>query len=91
MAEPIKCGSTIRLSHQASFKNLHSHGVESILSKQQEVTAYGQGDGEGDGGDNWLVQCSTTFWTKDQPFRLKHVDTGKFLGTAKKTEINQET
>lgn len=41
LAEPIACGSLIRLTHLSTQKNLHSHGVESVLSQQQEVTAYG--------------------------------------------------
>ena len=70
---------------------MHSHGVESVLSRQQEVTAYGQGDGLGDGGDNWIVACDTDFWERGELIRFQHQDTGKFLGTAKSLEFNQET
>jgi dolichyl-phosphate-mannose--protein O-mannosyl transferase len=94
LAEPVKCGGIIRLTHANTVKNLHSHGVQSILSKQQEVTAFGQGDGRGDGGDNWKVECQgsrATTWKRNQPVRLYHVDTGKYLGTSKKTEFNQQT
>jgi len=51
LAEPIPCGTTIRLTHLETMKNLHSHGVKSPLTSQQEVSAYGEGDGKGDGGD----------------------------------------
>ena len=91
LAQPIPCGSMIRLTHLNTNRNLHSHGVESVLSKQQEVTAYGEGDGEGDGGDNWKVTCEGKFWLVDQPFRLWHVDTQKYLGTAKTLEFNRDT
>lgn len=53
-AEPIKCGSIIRLSHLATKKNLHSHAVKSPLSNQQEVSAFGQGDFKGDQGGMYI-------------------------------------
>jgi hypothetical protein len=65
--------------------------VESILSKQQEVSAYGQGDGKGDDGDDWYATCSTEFWERGESIRFLHRDTGKYLGTAKTLEFNQET
>jgi dolichyl-phosphate-mannose--protein O-mannosyl transferase len=91
LAEPIECGSLIRLTHQSTRRNLHSHKVESVLSKQQEVTAFGQGDGLGDGGDDWRVVCREKYWMRGAPVRLQHKDTGFFLGTAKSLEFNRET
>lgn len=94
LAEPVACGATIRLTHQDTLRNLHSHPSESALSRQQEVTGFGSGDGRGDGGDNWRVECSSAkdkFWKRDQPVRLKHVDTGKFLGTSAQVEFNAQT
>ena len=38
LAEPVKCGDVVRLTHLRTNRNLHSHHVESILSRQQEVT-----------------------------------------------------
>ena len=70
LAEPVKCGGTIRLTHVNTMRNLHSHEVKSPLSNQQEVTGYGQGDAKGDAGDNWKVDCSGEFWTRDENFRL---------------------
>lgn len=94
LAAPIKCGTTIRMTHASTNRNLHSHDVESVLSRQQEVSCYGTGDGKGDGGDDWIVECanpSTQYWKRGAGVRFFHVDTGKYLGTAKKTEFNTET
>lgn len=70
LAEPVKCGSMIRLTHVDTARNLHSHNVKSPLSSQQEVTAFGQGDGKGDNGDDWIVECTGTYWKRDEIFRL---------------------
>ena len=91
LASPIPCQSIVRLTHLDTMRNLHSHGVTSPLSRQQEVTAYGQGDGKGDGGDNWRVECDHKYWTRNQDFRLFHMDTQSYLGTAKNVEFNQNT
>lgn len=91
LAKPIPCGTIIRLTHAGTNRNLHSHNVQSILSRQQEVTGYGTGDGLGDGGDNWLVQCNSKYWKRGSVFHLKHIDTGKYLGTSSNTEFNENT
>lgn len=87
-AEPVKCGSIIRLTHLATQTNLHSHGVKSPLSKQQEVTGFGQGDAKGDAGDNWRVECSGKHWKKGASVRLQHVDTGAYLGGSRQATFN---
>ena len=28
-------------------------------------------------GDNWKVECDSTFWEREQTFKLKHVETKK--------------
>lgn len=87
---PIACGSTLRLTHLGTRRNLHSHNVPSPLSRQQEVSAYGQGDGQGDNGDNFVVQCAASkakYWKRSEPVRLQHVDTNKYLGTSKSVEF----
>lgn len=61
------------------------------MSRQQEVTAYGAGDGQGDGGDNWRVECRTEHWERSTNVRLYHMDTGKYLGTADNLEFNAKT
>jgi len=94
LAEPIKCNTAIRLTHLGTQKNLHSHGVPSPMSRQQEVTAYGEGDGKGDGGDDWIIRCmapKAQYWKRGEPFHLFHRDTSKFLGTSKKLEFNTNT
>lgn len=91
LAEPLPCGSTIRLTHMDTLRNLHSHGVKSVLSHQQEVSAFGDGDGNGDGGDDWKVECSGKYWKQGESVRLYHMDTGKYLGSSKTTVFNQQT
>ena len=46
---PVKCGSTIRLMHVSTRRNLHSHHFSSPLSHNQEVSCFGD-DGVGDDG-----------------------------------------
>lgn len=46
---PIKCGSVIRLTHLNTNRNLHSHHFPSPLSRNLEVSAFGE-NGEGDEG-----------------------------------------
>ena len=74
----IKCGDSIRLTHLATGKNLHSHLFSSPLSGEQEVSAFGA-DGEGDTGDNWTVVCAADVWRREETVKLKHVDTERFL------------
>ncbi|XP_013405901.1 stromal cell-derived factor 2-like isoform X2 [Lingula anatina] len=75
---PVKCGQTIRLQHVTTQKNLHSHHFQSPLSRNQEVSAFGDG-GEGDEGDHWAVTCSGKYWSRTEPVRLKHVVTEHYL------------
>ena len=46
---PIKCGSIIRLTHLNTNRNLHSHHFQSPLSRNLEVSAFGD-SGTGDEG-----------------------------------------
>lgn len=92
--EPMECDSIIRLTHLNTRRNLHSHLVDSPLGRLQEVTAYGEGDGQGDNGDNFLVKCSATkskYWKRSEPVRLFHIDTQKYLGASKNIEFNVKT
>uniref|UniRef100_A0A8D2NM25 Stromal cell derived factor 2 like 1 n=3 Tax=Zosteropidae TaxID=36297 RepID=A0A8D2NM25_ZOSLA len=75
---PVKCGQAIRLTHVNTGKNLHTHHFPSPLSNNQEVSAFGD-DGEGDDLDFWIVQCSGTFWEREDAVRFKHVGTEVFL------------
>lgn len=75
LRDPIKCGTVIRLQHTATLKNLHSHHFSSPLSGNQEISCYGDSEGEGDTGDHWTVVCNNDYWRRDTPVKLKHVDT----------------
>ena len=86
---PLKCGAVIRLEHSQTGKNLHSHLFRAALSGQQEVSGFGEG-GDGDGGDNWIVQCSGKYWMRGEPIELKHRDTNKYLYTAAKVRFTQQ-
>ncbi|CAB9506350.1 Stromal cell-derived factor 2-like protein 1 [Seminavis robusta] len=88
-AAPVQCGSTIRLTHLKTTTNLHSHGVKSPLSRQQEVTGFGTGDGKGDAGDNWIVECNTKVWKRGTTVRIRHVDTDAYLGGTTQATFNQ--
>ncbi|XP_015110064.1 stromal cell-derived factor 2 [Diachasma alloeum] len=83
--ERISCGVLLRLEHVATKKNLHSHHVNSPLSRGLEVSAYGDQNGEGDSGDHWTVLCNSDYWTHREPIRLSHVDTHKFLAASGST------
>ena len=81
---PIACDSIIRLKHAATNMFMHSHLHKSPISRNQEISAF---DG-GDTGDHWKVQCgkSESFWGRENPIRLQHVDTGVYLAASKKYE-----
>jgi dolichyl-phosphate-mannose--protein O-mannosyl transferase len=78
-SEPIKCGSTIRLHHLETNKNLHSHHFTSPLSGNQEISCYGDESGVGDTGDHWQLLCSGDSWHRNADVKFKHVDTGTYL------------
>ncbi|BHF57319.1 Stromal cell-derived factor 2-like protein [Sparganum proliferum] len=82
--QPIKCGSTIRLNHIVTGKNLHSHHFQSPLSKNYEVSAFGA-DGVGDEGDDWKLHCDSSFWKRNEPFKLQHVSTASYLHVSGRT------
>jgi dolichyl-phosphate-mannose--protein O-mannosyl transferase len=89
---PIQCGDKIRLTHVATKRNLHTHGVPSPLSKQQEVSGFGD-NGVGDGGDDWIVECVQPdhggLWKRGYSVRLFHVDTSKYLGGSASVKFTQ--
>eukprot|EP00871_Galdieria_phlegrea_P000642 jgi/Galph1/1579/GphlegSOOS_G256.1 len=70
----VLCGSTIRLEHVASRKNLHSHLPKSPISGNLEVSAFGK-EGEGD---------SDKEWKRGAWIYLRHVDTNTYLSTSLK-------
>eukprot|EP01123_Difflugia_compressa_P011993 TRINITY_DN4989_c0_g1_i1.p1 TRINITY_DN4989_c0_g1~~TRINITY_DN4989_c0_g1_i1.p1 ORF type:complete len:217 (-),score=46.03 TRINITY_DN4989_c0_g1_i1:27-677(-) len=78
---PIAKNDVFRLEHHATGRNLHSHLHQSPLSKQQEVSCFGEAD-NGDTGDNWSlkpVNDGDNYWIRGNEFRLQHVDTSKWL------------
>lgn len=87
----VPCGSTIRLEHAHTGRNLHSHLVAAPVTGNQEVSGFGEA-GVGDHGDNWSVTCMASGaanWMRGDPVRLKHVDTGAVLTTSQSAEFNQ--
>ncbi|EPZ34408.1 MIR motif domain-containing protein [Rozella allomycis CSF55] len=84
-SQKIKCGQNIRLKHSETKKYLHSHYHTSVLSNNQEISAY-----EGsDSGDNWTLECSKTFWERENDVRLKHADTKMYLTTSSSYSFTQ--
>ena len=82
---PVKCGFTVRLQHLSTHLFLHSHHFASPLSSNQEVSCFGDAAGGSDSGDNWVVECSSEYWRRDESVRLKHVDTGMYLQASPQT------
>ena len=69
---PLKAGTVFRLQHVRTKRNLHSHKVTSAVTKQQEVSCFGEW-GLGDTNCNWRLEFSADF------VKLIHVNTGKSL------------
>merc|ERR1711871_598473 len=90
-------GDKVRLMHLRTKKNLHSHEYQSPLSQKQEVSAFGE-DGEGDAGDVWELMVREKGdvysagwggpWMRDSIVRFKHVTTGQYLFSHRKTFNN---
>ncbi|KAL9649506.1 hypothetical protein ABK040_000745 [Willaertia magna] len=68
----------IRLQHAQTGGRLHSHLHVSPLFRQQEVSYYKREDT----GDNYFIKLTIgTELKRGDSFRLKHIDTGKYLHT----------
>lgn len=78
--QAVRHGDVVRLRHVLTGRNLHSHsGHPSPVTRQQEVTAYGE-NGVGDGNDSWVVEVDGGgTWTAARRVRLVHVATGVAL------------
>lgn len=89
--EPIECGQRIRLTHLQTNKNLHSHLMRSPLSRQQEVSGYGN-EGEGDSGDDWIVVCGSgeKHLQRDTKFRMQHGDTKRYLSATEQVKFSEQ-
>lgn len=79
--DSVSCGSDIILTHINTMKNLHSHNFRAPLSKNQEVSAFGD-DGAGDEMDVWTVVCPYQTWRRDGSVKLKHKGTQKYLAVS---------
>ena len=88
--DKIRCGTIFRLTHLNSMKNLHSHDVKSPLSRQQEVSAFGEGDGLGDNGDDWKLVCSTGYWRREELVQFEHVDSKRYLGASSTVKFTHQ-
>lgn len=83
-ATPVPCNAVVRLTNLDTMRNLHTHHYKSPLSRQQEITAFGD-DGKGDQGDDWKVVClngKATHWMRGDKVALQHVDTQAYLGAS---------
>lgn len=92
-ATPIRCGEIIRLTHLDTKVNLHSHEVKSPLSRQQEVSGFGNSDSKGDSGDDWKVVCGAAnakYWRREAKVSFQHADTGKFLGASNSVKFTHQ-
>lgn len=93
---PITDGAEVRLIHQNTRCNLHSHRIQSHVSRgNYEVSGY-LTDEDGDDNDNWIVEIvkqvdsSDPTYPKEDPavvhpistvFRLRHAELGCYLAT----------
>ncbi|KAL1623858.1 Dolichyl-phosphate-mannose--protein mannosyltransferase 2 [Diplodia seriata] len=80
-------GSTIRLIHAQTGRNLHSHQIAAPVTKADwEVSSYGNVT-IGDTKDHWIIEVVNDAATRDYSkirtlttsFRLKHPDLGCYL------------
>ncbi|KAL3767176.1 hypothetical protein ACHAWU_003267 [Discostella pseudostelligera] len=86
---PVPCGKTIRLNHIVTGSNLHTHGIRSPLSNQQEVSGFGR-DGSTDLGDDWIVVCNTGHWKRDTPMQLRSAATNRYLGASSSVKFTEQ-
>eukprot|EP01103_Thecamoeba_quadrilineata_P006449 TRINITY_DN16179_c0_g1_i1.p1 TRINITY_DN16179_c0_g1~~TRINITY_DN16179_c0_g1_i1.p1 ORF type:complete len:207 (+),score=20.03 TRINITY_DN16179_c0_g1_i1:16-636(+) len=74
----VRNQDVIRLQHLNTRRLLHSHLIASPLSHTQEVSCYGD-NGEGDQGDNWIVETKADLWGRKSPVKFRHQQTGSYL------------
>jgi len=77
---PVKSGDTIRLVNIRTGRNLHSHnGPVSPLTKQHEVSNFGDEGGSVDTNDNFIVSTGEEFWNFGKHVQLHHAPTAAIL------------
>lgn len=78
----VNSGDKVRLEHQVTRKNLHSHpqaNFKSPITRQQETTAYGS-FGTGNDDDNWIIELlEGSKLEQGAKVILRHVSTGLVL------------
>jgi dolichyl-phosphate-mannose-protein mannosyltransferase len=90
----LKDGDVVRLVHQMTNRNLHSHRVQAHVTKADfEVSAYGNDTAFADLNDHWRICMIDDVSPVANPerrvrslsaaFRLQHVSTGCFLTSGK--------
>jgi dolichyl-phosphate-mannose-protein mannosyltransferase len=81
----IKSGDYVKFVHMITEKYLHSHNVESPLSKENkfnEVSCYGsERENNTDENDYWKIYSDTEYVeTRTSHIKLLHVKTGMYMG-----------
>ncbi|KAG0237666.1 Protein O-mannosyltransferase 2 [Actinomortierella wolfii] len=73
--EYVKDGDTLRLVHETTGRNLHSHRVKApITSSQWEVSGYGD-EKVGDSNDEWVVEIAQEQGSGEKDGRLRSLTT----------------
>jgi dolichyl-phosphate-mannose-protein mannosyltransferase len=86
VVEMVKDGDLIRLSHAQTSRNLHSHNIQAPISRENEVSGYGNAT-FGDANDVWRVEVVKASWgsstnrirSLSTQFRLRHYTLGCLL------------
>eukprot|EP00834_Sanchytrium_tribonematis_P001724 NODE_44_length_33449_cov_1.575742.p24 type:complete len:196 gc:universal NODE_44_length_33449_cov_1.575742:4153-3566(-) len=83
LGQLIKCNEVLRFQHVNTQKHLHSHYQKSPISKQQEVSGFGEENAD----DNWKLICDTEYWQRDEPVELFHIGTEEYLSSSESHEF----
>ena len=91
LGTPITCGSTIRLEHTLTHKNLQSNSdYKSSLSRRQEISTFGY-NGAGSENDDWIIECGNDdFLRTDTGILLRHKGTNVYLSVDKDNTYNEQ-
>lgn len=86
ISQYLKNGDTIRLFHNITKRNLHSHAIPAPLSVYDfEVSTYGNST-IGDPNDHWIIETEkdSVLWIDRlfTTFRLKHAKLGCYLASS---------
>ena len=85
------CNDIIRLMHVPTKKNLHTHSIPATLTKhEQEISAFGDENGQGDDSDDWKLICSGDIWKRNTIVQFQHVVTNKYLTSSPQRKFTTE-